>query len=215
MATLTLTVAASADDARINDLGYDDTETATQVGGTNGTPLNHGQGWRFTGVTLTSADTINSAILKLMKSTTQFSNQNNRWTFEDADNAATFSSGSPPGSRAIVASPITDSNNVNETTGTVYNFPRSAGNQTTFGARLASVLARGGWASGNAVAVLNNSDQDASAVTTSARKLWHTWDSATASSEPQLVIDYTAGSTGKSPPPRRPSQRVIYRTRRF
>lgn len=186
-----------------------------QVGGSNTTTGNYGQGWRFLNVTLTSTATINSAILKLMKSTTQFSNQINRWTFAAEDNAATFSSGNPPGLRAIVASPVADTNNVSETTGVVYNFPRAGADQTTLGARLASVLARGGWASGNAVAIVNNSKQDGSANTTSARKLFHTWDSATAASEPQLVIDYTAGATGKAPPPRRPSQRIIYQNRRF
>lgn len=214
MATLTLTVGATADDARVNDLGYDNTETAMQVGGANTTTGNYGQGWRFLNVTLGGSDTINSAILKLMKSTTQFSNQVNRWTFAAEDNAATFSSGSPPGLRAIVASPVADTNNLNETDTTVYNFPRSAPNQVTLGARLASVTARGGWASGNAVAIVNNSKQDASANTTSARKLFHTWDSATGSSEPQLVIDYTAAAA-KAPPPFFRPQRAIYRTRRF
>lgn len=198
MATLTLTVGASADDARLSDLGYDDTETAMQVGGTGTTNANHGQGWRFTNVTLSSTDTINSAILKLMKSTTQFSQQNNHWTCMAADNIATFSSGAPPGSYAPVATIVDDQNNVNETTGTVYNFPRSAGNQTTFGGAIANVLARAGWASGNALAVGNNLDQDTGEYTTFARKLWHTYDSTTASSEPQLVIDYTAGAAAST-----------------
>lgn len=201
MATLTLTVFSSTDDAVINDIGYADSTLVSASAGNIGTPgpattaANSGQGWRFTGVTLSASDTINSAILKLMKNGTAFSQQNNRWTFANEDNAATFSSGSAPGSRAIVASPITDNNNVNETTGTVYNFPRSGANQTTFGARLASVLARGGWSSGNAVAVINQSKQDASQGTGFNRKVWHDWDSATASSEPQLVIDYTPGVT--------------------
>lgn len=202
MATLTLTLAASSDDALVSDLAYDATGTTMQVGGTNSTSAaNTGQGFRFTNVTIAAADTINSVILKLMKSATVFSTQNNRWVFANEDNSATFSSGSPPGSRAIVATIVPDSNNLNETDGTVYNFPRAGADQITLGTSLAAVKNRAGWASGNAVSLINNSKQDASFVGTSARKAWHTWDSATASSEPQLVIDYTAGATWSRPLP--------------
>jgi len=192
MATLTLTLGASADDALINDLAYDDTATTMNVGGVGSAPqANYGEGFRFTNVTLAGADTINSAILKLMKSGTQWSTQDNRWTCVDADNTPTFSSGNPPGSRAIVATIVDESNNVNETDGTVYNFPRGSGDQTAFGGAIANVTGRAGWASGNALAVVNNSDQDASAHQTFTRKSFHTWDSSVGSSEPQLVIDYT------------------------
>lgn len=195
MAVLTLTVAASADDALIDDVGFNATNTTMQVGGTNTTNVNHGQGWRFTGVTLTAADTATSVALKLMKSGLQFSQQDNHWTCMAADNIATFSSGAPPGSFAPVATIINDQNNVSEADATVFSFPRSAGNQTSFAGAINNVLARGGWASGNALAVGNNLDQDTGEYTTSARKTWHTWDSVTAASEPQLVITYTPGAT--------------------
>lgn len=197
MATLTVTLAASADDAKINDLGYNDTDTTMQWGGVGGTDANYGQGFRFLNVTLTSADTINSAILKLMKSSTQWLDCNNRMTAVNEDNTATFSSGNAPGSRAIVATVVDETSNVNRTDGTVYDFPISSGNQTSYGAAIANVLSRGGWSSGNALAVVNNSDQDASAYETFTRIAVHTYDSATASSEPQLVIDYTAGASLK------------------
>lgn len=164
-------------------------------------------------MTLAGSDTINSAILKLMKSTTQFSTQDNRWTCVNEDNTATFSSGSAPGSRAIVATITAESNNLNETTGTVYNFPRAGADQTSFGGAVANVTARGGWASGNALAVVNQSKQDAGQTAGFARKIWHTWDSATASSEPQLVIDYTAGATTTLPVRRRAPMRVWPRRR--
>lgn len=204
MATLSISVAADDDDWITNEVYNDSDYNGTNVflvGGVSATgPAGHGQGWRFLNVTLTGADTINSASLRMMKSGTQWSQQNNRWTFEDSDNAVGFDGTSnQPGDRAIVASPVADNNDVNETTGTVYDNPRSAGNRTTFGARLASVLARGGWSSGNAVVVVNNSDQDASAVMTTQRKNWHCYESATASSEPTLVIDYTAAAGGGIP----------------
>jgi len=54
MATLTLTLGESADDAAINENAYNDSQTAMQVGGVSDAPLtNFGQGWRFTNVTLT------------------------------------------------------------------------------------------------------------------------------------------------------------------
>lgn len=196
MATLTLTVAASADDALVDNLGYADTGTTMGVGGTNTTNANHGQGWRFLNVTLTAADTATSVVLKLMKSATAFSQQDNHWTCMAADNIATFSSGAPPGSYAPVATVVNDQNNVNETDATVFNFPRAGAGQTSFAGAINNVLARAGWASGNALAVGNNLDQDTGEYTTSARKFWHSWDSATVGSEPQLVITYTPGAAG-------------------
>lgn len=195
MATLTLTVGASADDALISDLAYDDANGTMGVGGVSNVPLaNYGQGWRFTSVTLAGADTINSALVRLTKNGTQFSAQDNRWTCVDADNTPTFSAGNPPGSRAIVATKVTDSNSLNEIDATQYDFPRAGADQISFGAAIANVTGRGGWASGNALAVVNNSDQDASAFENFARKNWWTFDHGSA--QPQLVIDYTAGAGG-------------------
>lgn len=196
MATLVLTVAASTDDARISDLGYDETETVMQVGGTGSSAANHGQGWRFPGATLVAADTVTSAVLSLMKSSTQFSTRDIRLVVEDADNAAAFSSGSPPGSRAIVAGTIpSESPGTNELDGTRYDIPAGSTEQGQLGTLIDAVKNRGGWASGNAIAVVNNSDQDASAFTGFGRKMFHTWDSSTSSSEPTLTITYTPGAS--------------------
>lgn len=202
-ATLTLTVGASTDDAVLNDSGYQDdstTSSAAEVIGQPGaatTAANSGQGWRFTNVTLAAADTVNSANLKLMKSGTQFSTYANRFTAIAEDNTATFSSGSAPGSRAITTGSIAvESLNTNQVDGTVYNHPSTGALQTTLGAAVAAVTARAGWASGNALAIVNQSKQDASQGAGFSRKTFHDWDSAVASSEPQLVIDYTAGASG-------------------
>lgn len=203
MATLTLTAAASSDDAMLDDNGYDDTLNYMNIGtpGAAVTPADSGSGWRFTNVTLNTTDVINSAILKLMKITTSFAQQNNRWTFANEDNSATFSSGSPPGSRAIVATIVVDNNNVNETDGTVYNFPRAGSDQITFGVALALVTARGGWASGNAVSAINQSKQDVLQGSGFARKTFHSFDSSVSASEPQLTIDYTVAAAPASSNP--------------
>jgi len=208
MATLTLTVSASADDAVLNDIGFSETADPMIVGtpGASPTATNSGQGWRFTGASALDGATINSAILKLMKAGTQWSQQDNRWTCADEDSPATFSEGSPPGSRAIVATIVGESNNVNEIADTVYNFPRSSGNQTSFGGSVQNAVDRAGFT--DTLAVINQSKQDVSQGSGFVRKNWHSWDSATASSEPQLVIDYTAGAGTTSFPPV-PSSRIL------
>lgn len=201
MATLTLTVGASTDDASLMDgSGYQDSNTTESVGacGNSPTPTDSGQGWRYTAVTLAAADTINSAFQKLMKDTTEFSQHNNRWTCEAADNATTFSVTVPPGQRAIVATIIVDQTNILTLDVTVYNYPNAGADQTSYGAAIANVTGRAGWASGNALNLINQSKQDAGQNTGFSRKSFHTWDSATASSEPQLVIDYTAGAAASA-----------------
>lgn len=208
MATLTLTVGASADDGVINDIGYDDTGTTMLVGtpGPATTAANSGQGWRFTNVTLTGADTVTSAVMKLMKSGNNWNTVNYRWTAIDEDNTPTFSSGNAPGSRAIVSASIAaQSLNVSLTNGVVYDRPSTGALQTTLGAAIEAVINRAGWASGNALGIVNQSKQDASQQAGFSREDYHTYDSATASSEPQLVITYTAGGGAASPPPPRPS----------
>lgn len=205
MATLVLTVGSATDDAVINDAGYEDNaadisgSTSHQVGETGGAPTaaNSGQGWRFTNVTLSASDTISAAAMNLMKYTTQFATQVNRWTCVNEDNTSTFSSGNPPGSRAIVATSVGETNNRNETDGTVYNYPVLAADQTSFGGAIANVISRSGWASGNALAVVNQSKQDAGQVAGFGRKAFHVFEDTAASSEPQLTITYTPGVTGR------------------
>jgi hypothetical protein len=199
VATLTLTVAANSDDYEFSDADNPNSGNPIRLGGVNTTTAGHGIGFRFDNVTLTSADTITSVRLSLMKSGSQWSQMSCRWAFENSDDAAPFSGSSPnrPGDRPIVSGSIADQSlDRNETDGTRYEFPSTTPLRTTLAAGLTAVLARGGWVSGNAVALICNSDQDASAYTTSARKNFHGYESATASSEPQLIIDYTPGSSG-------------------
>lgn len=183
-------------------LSYDDTRTTFQVGGVGvGPPADYGQGWRFDNVTIAGADTINAAYLRLMKSGAEWKTVAHRQTCEDADDAATFSSTTEPGysGRALVATIVAWTNNVNSADGAVINHPTSGGDQTSYGAAIANVTGRGGWASGNAIVCLNQSDQDASAGENNSNKSYHTYDSTTGSSEPQLVIDYTAAAGGSAP----------------
>lgn len=177
--------------------GYND-DRAFMFFGSPGNPIptNGGMGLRFTNVTLSGADTINAARISLVKDTTEWYTVNWRLAVVDADNTPTFSSGNPPGSRAIVAGQVAaESLNANHTDGSTYTFPTTAPLQATLGAAIAAVLARGGWASGNALAVVNQSDQDAGAQTTGQAETFSTWDAPTALA-PQLIIDYTAGAGG-------------------
>lgn len=200
MAQLILTIAASGDDITWDGLlTYSDRASATDllIGGVGGTPgANYGHGFRFTNATIPVGATITRVRFRVMKQGTQFSSQADRWCFAAEDNCAAFSVGSPPGSRAITTNIADETNNTNETDGSVIDLPRSTTlQQTTLAAALQEVINRAGWASGNAIGLLDNSDQDASAFQNTQRKNWHSFDSAVASSEPQLVIDYT------EPPP--------------
>lgn len=202
MPTLTNTVSQSTDDAALDDIvNYDDAGTYI-FWGNPGSPLpvDCGQGLRFTNVLLAPGDTINGVTIKQMKTVTEWITIPWRLTAINEDNTATFSAGSPPGSRPIVTASIAaETVNVNHVDGTVYTFPTTVGLQTTLAAAVQAVINRAGWASGNALAVVNQSDQDASAQSGFARETYHTFDAAVAASEPQLVVDYTAGVGGGGP----------------
>lgn len=203
MATLTLTIASNGDDREISDLDDPNSSLYMRVGGVSTTPLaGHGIGFRFTNVTLTGADTINNVIISLYKETTHWTNQADRWTFQDVDSASAFTGTSPnrPGDPAVVTTNIAaETHNINHADNTRYSLPTTTPLRETLAANLSTVLDRGGWASGNAVALVCNSDQDTSAVASSARKSWAAYDHADASSEPQLIIDYTAAASQDTP----------------
>lgn len=218
MATLTLTIGASSDDAVIDEFAgaFDSTEVFHFFGQMGGSPpSNFGTGLRFTNVTLAGADTINTATIKLRKDTTEWPNVPWRLSVVNEDNTATFSSGSPPGARAIVATIAVETVNTNHIDGTVYTFPVAGAQQTNLATALAAVFDRGGWASGNAVAIVNSSDQDAGVSNGYGRETYSTWDSSVASSEPQLVIDYTAGAAGGKQPVRRRAPVRVWTRRRY
>lgn len=216
MATLTLTIAASAGDrSRVRDL---DNVSPMYLGGvgTSGSNVAYGHGWRFVSVTLLGADTVTSAVLKLMKNGTAAGQLASRLTCTAEDNrAANWNANSPnrPGDPAIQSGSIAaETTNVTHTDGVVYDFPTTGTLQGTLGAAIEATVNRAGWASGNALGIVDNSDQDASASETFSRKAFHDFESATASSEPQIVITYTAGAI--APPPRRRPTRVWLRRTR-
>jgi hypothetical protein len=198
MATLTLTVGANADDrARIS--GLDDPHPM-YAGGVGGVADGTGMGWRFTGGSALDGATIDSVALSLLKSGTEWKTVHDRWTFEDSDSPAAFTASSPdrPGDRAIVATVIAESHDVNHTDATRYSFPTTSGLRISLAAGLQSAVDRAGFT--DTLALIDNSRQDASQNTSFGLKLWHDYDSATASSEPQLVVDYTAAAAGGSRP---------------
>ena len=216
MASVTYTVPDSASDGTVDEFegGYSDTNTFMFVGSPGASPpANYGMGFRFTGVTLTGADTVTAVQIRLIKDTTEWLTVNHRWTAINEDNTAAFSSGSPPGARAIVSASIAaEAVNVNHVNATAYLFPTTGGLQTTFAAAIQTVLNRAGF--GGALAVVCQSDQDASAQLGYNRETYSTWDAAGANTEPQLVVTYTPGAAGgKQPVRRRAPMRVWSRVR--
>jgi hypothetical protein len=212
-----LTVPDSASDAALDwfHTTFDSTEAFHFFGQPgNPIPTNGCVGVRFAGVTLTAADTVTGARLSLVKDTTEWYNIPHRWAVIDQDNTATFSSGSPPGSRPVVTASIAaETVNVNHTNGSTYVHPTTGGLQTTLGNAVAAVLARGGWASGNAIAIVDQSDQDASAQAGSVGETYSTWDAPTALA-PQIIIDYTPGAASTTLPVRRRAPMRVWTRRR-
>jgi hypothetical protein len=220
VATLDLVTAANSDDIEISDLSG---ASPIRFGGVSTGPLaGYGIGFSFPNCTLTGADTINSAYLSLMKSGTNAGTSiQARLVAVDEDNRGSFTTSSPnrPGDPAIVSAQIAVVNlgSATYTDGVRYEFPPASDTtgRATLAASLAAVFDRGGWASGNSICVVCNSAQDASAYQTFSRSPFHDHNSATANSEPHLVIDYTAGGATKAPPPFPRRNRVVYRLRRF
>jgi hypothetical protein len=202
MATLTITGSANGHDReRVRDL---DNNVPWRLGGvgSSGSNTAYGMGFRAINVTLSGTDTITDAYMDVLKSSTQFSQMDQRWVFTDEDNrGANWSASSPnrPGDPAIQSSFIAvDTANISHTDAVRYQFPSDGTEQGTLGSGGDATISRAGWASGNALAVVCNSDQDASAYENFSRKSFHDVDSATASSEPSLVITYTAGGGGRT-----------------
>jgi len=184
-------VGASTDDARLSDTGYNDSETNMQVGGTGTTTTNFGQGFRFTNITIAKGSVVDTASISLKKYQNQWSNVDFRLTCIDEDNTATFSSGSPPGARAITSSYIAaETDGTNKTNGTRYTYPTTSPLQQTLGNAVETVINRSGWNSGQALAIVDNSDQDALANTGYGRDTYYTYDNG-AGDAPQLTVNYT------------------------
>ena len=192
-ASVDLTVAASSDDAVLNDSAYNDSDTTILIGGVGTAPnANYGQGFRFNNVTIPKGASVTSAYMTFMKDGAAWQTVNWRLTAIDEDDTATFSSGSPPGSRPITTSYIAGEDvNVSHTSGVTYTFPTTSGLKATLGAAIEQVVNRSGWASGNDLAIVNNSDQDSSAAETFGREIYRTYDYGTpATNAPKIHIDY-------------------------
>lgn len=213
-----MTVPGSDSDATIDEFegGYNDSNTFFFLGDPGSSPpANYGAGIRVTGVTLTSADTVTAVQIRVIKDTSEWLTVRWRLTTIAQDNTAVFSSGSPPGSRPIDTNIAAESVNVSHTNAVAYLFPTTGGLQTTLAAAVQAVLNRAGWALGNALAIVNQSDQDASAQLGTNRETYSTWDAAGAGTEPQVVITYTAGAAPSTTLPvrRRAPMRVWTRQR--
>lgn len=185
---------AGTDDAVINDLGYSDTGTTIQWGGVSPTPgANFGEGQRIPNVTIPNGATVSAATIDLV-SNGAFTTVKWRLTAIDEDNTATFSSGSPPGSRNITSANISDETvNSNHVAGTRYSFPTTGALQTTLGAACQTVFARAGWSSGNALGIVCNSAKDGSAYQNFSREQMRTYDNAAADAG-TVTITYTSSS---------------------
>jgi hypothetical protein len=187
-------ISANSDNAEVDDLGYNDGASTTQVrfGGVGSATTGHGQGFRFPNVTIAPGATITNAKLQLMKDGAQWSALTIRMTAILEANTATFSDGARPGARAIATNIADENTNVNHLNLNRYDFPSTTPLQATLAAAVQEVINLGGWASGNALALICNSDQDASAYVNFSRKLFF-FNSGGAGNEPILVIDYTGG----------------------
>lgn len=189
-------VATGTDDAAINDAAYSDTALVIQVGGVSPSPLtNYGEGWRFPNVTVPQNAVVSSAYIGLIKAGASWSNINFRWAVVDEDNTATFSSGSPPGSRPIVSTIAVESLNLSRADVTPYYFPDDSGVRATFGSAFQTVFARSGWVSGNALAVVCQSAQDPSADLNYSREGYYTYDAATAAAALLTIVYTTPGGS--------------------
>ena len=82
--------------------------------------------------------------------------------------------------------------NVNRAVGERVNYPTTGALQQTLGAAINAVVNRPGWSSGNAIAVVNNSDQDPGAVVSFGRTEYRAFEyGSPATNGPKLHIVYT------------------------
>ena len=187
------TFAATAnDDAVLDDLGYQNSPTTDGLGECgSGPPTDSGQGWQFTGAGALDGATINSAYMTIVKSTTEWVTVDHFWSAVDQDNTAVFSSGSPPGSRAIVSTEVSESLNINHVDTNSYDYPNSGANQTSLGAAIQEVTDRASY--GTRFAVVNNSAQGAAGGGFARENVHYL---ASSGNEPAITIDYTPAATG-------------------
>lgn len=147
--TVTVSVAASADDARTDDTGkFTATESSSIVGA--GNPRPNVNGYRFNGLAIPRGAIIDSAVFSLVKQGDQWQQFRVELGFEASDNAAPFTAAAAPGSRTRTSTVATVSDNVQRTNETRYPL----GNKATLAASLQEVVDRPGWKSGNSAAMI-------------------------------------------------------------
>lgn len=202
MATLSVQVGASTDDAQQQHDGTNFNNNSIGVRFSSGTTASTAYiaGLRFTNVTIPAGATINSASLQLF----MFASDDDILCdiyCEDADNPGTFSgSATGPSSRTLTAAATAwDATNVSGSTDAWVTAP-------DISAAVQEVVDRAGWASGNALVVLLKGR--VSATVRSSRT--HTWDYDTTKA-PKLDIVYSTGGGGGLSIP---VAMATYRTRR-
>lgn len=188
---LTLAVSASSDDARNPDGGaLTTTEKVAQIGAGSGGNANVA-GFRFGGVTIPKGAVIESVQLTMVANKTTTSRLVVDCAFETSDNAATFSGASGPAQRAVTSAKQRADRSVQRTGGKRYVI--CGGAQLV--ASLQEIVNRGGWASGNAVALIANGP----ATPSGARVGFRTRDYS-AKTAPRLVITYSPPAGGGETP---------------
>lgn len=182
MTIFSTTITASADDAQ------EASGTVTIDGGAlNANSTTGYTGLRFQNVTIPPGSTINTASLNVYLTSGSFDDPDITIYAEDTDDAAAFT---------------TASNNISSRTPTTANTVWNVGSLSTgvktspdFAAVIQEIIDRGGWSSGNDLAIIYVGNDASSLMRIRAFDAGG-GDYAT------LNIDYTAGSGGGGQPPR-------------
>ncbi len=175
--------------ASVNASANDASQAAGTVdisgGALNANAATHYVGYRFTSVTIPPGSTITAATLDLEVYSGSFDDPDVTIYADDSDSAAAF---------------VASSNNISGRTATTATTTWTdssigTGIKTTpdFAATVQEIIDRGGWASGNAIALITKGNSGSSALRTRA------WDAGTGSPA-ALSITYTAPSSGGQPP---------------
>ncbi|MBU1621935.1 MAG: hypothetical protein KJ604_20965, partial [Gammaproteobacteria bacterium] len=200
---ISVRVGASADDAIVY---WDNTQWVigaltglhTGVGYASSTSFKQGNGFRFDGIAIPNAATIDLANLIFTGSVAKSNNNVNSVVIgEDADDAATFSTlANYQGRRGTV---VGGANNNNITTASVtwnaiaaWSVDESGADTTSPDIKsiIQEIVNRVGWASGNAIVLYHDDHAGNSTATDATNRNAYTWDNASAKA-PLLEIDYT------------------------
>jgi hypothetical protein len=180
--TMTATVTASADDARVPDGGsFTSTERTAMIGAGNGSQPNVA-GFRFTGMTIPQGSIINSVEFSMVKGKTTWSRLVVYCVFEAQGNAASFSVSSTPAQRTPTTAVSQTDSNVRRSSGKRYAICQGA----QLAAALQQVISRPDWKAGNAVAIIAAGPASPAMARTD-----FMMSDAGSRSAPQLKVSYT------------------------